>query len=70
MSFVSQADLQALLNVTADSLAEYCGLTGDRQENTLALERQVRISTSPSFSPFLIFTLACFTPKESITRCD
>jgi len=69
MSFVSQADLQALLNVTADSLAEYCGLTGDRQENTLALERQVRISTSPS-SPFLIFTLACFTPKESITRCD
>lgn len=46
MSFVSQADLQALLNVTADSLAEYCGLTGDRQENTLALERQVRISTS------------------------
>lgn len=44
MNSVSQADLQALLNVTADSLAEYCGLTGDRQENALVLERQVHIS--------------------------
>ncbi|KAG1735904.1 uncharacterized protein EDB91DRAFT_543782 [Suillus paluster] len=43
MSWVSgtQADLQALLNVTADSLAEHCGLTGDQQENSLSLERQL-----------------------------
>jgi len=47
MSFLaSQADVQALLNVTADSLARYCGLTGDQHENSLYLERQVRsIST-------------------------
>ncbi|KAG2144328.1 hypothetical protein DEU56DRAFT_791259 [Suillus clintonianus] len=43
MSWVSgtQADLQGLLNVTADSLAEYCGLTGDQQENLVFLERQL-----------------------------
>ncbi|OJA18329.1 hypothetical protein AZE42_02798 [Rhizopogon vesiculosus] len=45
MSWVSgtQADIQALLNVTADSLAEYCGLTGDQQENPLSLERQLAL---------------------------
>lgn len=43
MSWVSgtQADMQALLNVTADSLAEHCGLTGDQQENSVFLERQL-----------------------------
>lgn len=43
MSWVSgtQTDLQALLNVTADSLAGYCGLTGDQQENPVFLERQL-----------------------------
>ncbi|KAJ8583035.1 hypothetical protein M405DRAFT_775865 [Rhizopogon salebrosus TDB-379] len=35
--------IQALLNVTAESLAGYCGLTGDRQENSLALERQLAL---------------------------
>lgn len=38
-----QAGLQRLLNVTADSLAEYCGLTGDQQENSVFFERQVCI---------------------------
>lgn len=43
MSWVSdtQASLQGLLNVTADSLAEYCGLTGNQQENSVFLERQL-----------------------------
>ncbi|KAG1739044.1 hypothetical protein EDB19DRAFT_871674 [Suillus lakei] len=43
MSWVSgtQTDLQGLLIVTADSLAEYCGLTGDQQENSVFLERQL-----------------------------
>lgn len=36
-----QPGLQKLLNVTADSLAEYCGLTGDQQENSVFLERQL-----------------------------
>jgi len=56
MSWVSgtQADMQALLNVTPDSLAQYCGLTGDRQENPLFLERQVRILALSRILPFLI----------------
>ncbi|OAX40319.1 hypothetical protein K503DRAFT_626483 [Rhizopogon vinicolor AM-OR11-026] len=41
MSWVSGT--QALLNVTADSLAEYCGLTGDQQQNPLSLERQLAL---------------------------
>lgn len=46
-----QAGLQGLLNVTADSLAEYCGLTGDQQENSVFLERQLGLlqrNPSPS----------------------
>jgi len=45
MSWVSgtQADMQALLNVTAESLAGHCGLTADRQENSFALERQLAL---------------------------
>jgi hypothetical protein len=52
--------IQALLNVTAESLAGYCGLTGDRQENSLALERQVRLSTSIlSLVSYLFPSLLC-----------
>lgn len=65
MSWVSHDNIQSLLNVTADSLAEYCGLTGDRQENSMALERQV-CSTSPPYLMTFIYTLACFTSKEPI----
>lgn len=43
MSWMSgtQAGMQGLLNVTADSLAEYCGLTGDHQANSVFLESQL-----------------------------
>lgn len=73
MSWMSgtQADMQGLLNVTADSLAEYCGLTGDHQANSVFLESQVRILlVTPSFSPFLICTSAWFAPKKSIPKRD
>lgn len=66
-----QAGLQGLLNVTADSLAEYCGLTGDQQENSVFFERQVCILLAiSSSSPFLICALAWFAPKESIPKRD
>jgi hypothetical protein len=73
MSWVSdtQTSLEGLLNVTADSLAEYCGLTGDQQENPVFLERQVRtLLVSPSSSPFSSAHLAWFAPKESIPKRD
>lgn len=73
MSWMSgtQAGMQGLLNVTADSLAEYCGLTGDHQANSVFLESQVRILlVTPSFSPFLICTSAWFAPKKSIPKRD
>lgn len=69
-----QAGLQGLLNVTADSLAEYCGLTGDQQENSVFLERQVCILLAiPSSSPFshLCISLACskgIHPQAQSTR--
>ncbi|KAG1812874.1 uncharacterized protein BJ212DRAFT_437622 [Suillus subaureus] len=61
MSWVSdtQASLQGLLNVTADSLAEYCGLTGNQQENSVFLERQLGLlQRNPSQSVINSFYLA------------